>query len=254
MSFRIRFGNGLILGSGDYQLEPPVQGLETPEIRNGSGNYAGTDGGYFVSQLYGMRTITLKGFYGGCASELRRELLQRLYMRYYSPIVIEDFARDYWFTQAYVTDIKADLTSPKFGEFQITLTCPDPLLYRAESWQSTEPVSLRTALSAGQETTILRQGDSIAYPRFVLAGQKTDLEILINGERFALEGALTDTTIIDMKTRQVYSEDGTSLADMRTTDSKWLYLGDGANTIQVNAEDLSGVNWAMFYSPGYRGI
>ncbi len=46
----------------------PVSGLSAPAIRTADGVYAGVDGGYVSSQLYGFRTITFSGFYQGKTS------------------------------------------------------------------------------------------------------------------------------------------------------------------------------------------
>ena len=243
---RIRFGNGLVFGSGDYQLQSPISGLDTPAIRNGSGLYAGVDGGYMISQYYGHRTITLKGFFSGCVSELRQNLLSKLYMRYYMPVTIEDYDGNYWFTRGYITDIKCDITSPKVGQYQITVLCPDPLLYSCDSFTSDTPSVIEHNLTVNGDTTILRQGDCDNFPVITLTGEFTNPIITIGNYAFGL-GLTTDSSskiTIDMKNRTVRALDGTSLAEYRLTDSRWLYLGQGANTITLETENPSDMGTA----------
>lgn len=253
---RIRLSSGITFGSGDYQIQT-IDGLETPAIRNGNALYAGADGGYMVSQYYGHRTIVIKGFFGGCVSDLRKALLSKLYMRYYTGITIEDFNGDYWFTQGYVTDIKCQLKSPKVGEYQITLLCPDPLLYPAQTFLSNSPVVIEEALTVNGDTTILRHGDSDAFPVITLTGEFTNPVISIGDYAFGLNLTTDNSSIItiDMKNRTVKADDGTSLAEYRLVDSRWLHLGLGANTITVETENSSDTGTAeLSYSAGYRGI
>ena len=258
---RIRFGNGLILGGSDYQLKSPITGLDTPAVRNGNAVYAGADGGYMISQYYGHRTIVLKGFFiGNCqdkTDELRKELISKCYFRYNMSVVIEDLQDNYWFTQGYITDLKCDLTSPKVGEYQMTVLCPDPLIYPCANFTSEFPTVIEKTLTVNGDTTVLRQGDCDAYPVITLTGEFTNPIITIGNYAFGL-GLTTDNTSIiriDMKNRTVKASDGTSLAEYRLIDSRWLYLGQGANTINVETENDNDTGTAkLTYSAGYRGI
>ena len=258
---RIRFGNGLILGGSDYQLKSPITGLDTPAVRNGNAVYSGADGGYMVSQYYGHRTIVLKGFFiGNCqdrTDELRKDLIANCYFRYYMPVVVEDLKNNYWFTQGYITDLKCDITSPKVGEFQMTILCPDPLIYPCEAFTSASPTVIEKNLTVNGETTILRIGDCDALPVITLTGEFTNPIITIGDYAFGL-GLTTDSSsviTIDMKRRTVQALDGTSLAEYRLVDSRWLYLGRGANTIIIETENNSDTGTAkLTYSAGYRGI
>ena len=56
--------NGLEFGNeGESIAISTVSGLETPPIRNNTGDWSGRDGGFMSSQLYSARTITIQGFY-----------------------------------------------------------------------------------------------------------------------------------------------------------------------------------------------
>ena len=253
---RIRLSNGIIFGQSPYEITS-IDGLETPAIRNGNALYAGADGGYMVSQYYGHRTITLKGFFAGCVSDLRKTLLSNLYMRYYTGITIEDFEGDYYFTQGYVSDIKTTLKSSNAGEYQITLLCPDPLLYPAQTFLSSSPVVIEENLAVNDDTTILRHGDSDVFPIITLTGEFTNPVVTIGDYAFGLNLTTDNSSIItiDMKNRTVKADDGTSLAEYRLVDSRWLHLGLGANTITIETENNSDTGTAkLTYSAGYRGI
>lgn len=253
---RIRLSSGIIFGQKPYQIQT-IDGLENPAMRNGSAVYSGADGGYMVSQYYGHRTITIKGFFIGCVSELRRELLSQLYMRYNSKITIEDFNKDCWYTEGYVTDIKTQLKSPRKGEYQITLLCPDPLLYPAETILSSAPEVISEELAVNGDTTLLRHGDSDAFPIITLTGEFTNPIISLGEYAFGLGLTTDDSSIItiDMKSRTVKANTGDSLAEYRLVDSRWLHLGLGANTITITTENPSDTGTAnLTYSAGYRGI
>lgn len=255
---RIRFSNGLQFGSGSpYQIQSPLQGLDTPKIRNGEATYAGADGGYMISQYYGSRTITIKGFFHGCVSDLRQQLLSQLYMRYYMGIVIEDFNKDCWFTQGYIIDVKCDITSPTTGQYQISVLCPDPLLYPAENFLASGPEIITENLAVNGDTTILRHGDSDVFPTITLTGEFTNPIITIGDYAFGLNLTTDESSIItiNMKSRTVFAQDGTSLAPYRLVDSRWLHLDNGANTITIETESPSDTGAAQLtYSAGYRGI
>lgn len=131
---KIRIGTAITLGGDSkYQLSPPITGLGTAAIRNGEGLYAGKDGGYVSSQFYGKRTLVFSGFcIGGTCEETqawRTDFLNKLRIRYNYPIFIEDFVGNYYFTEGYLIDIKADITGAKVWQYQITFLCPDPLIY-----------------------------------------------------------------------------------------------------------------------------
>ena len=131
---QIKIGNILYIGGDSaYHLSSPVQGLESPDIRVGDGLYAGRDGGFVSGHFYGHRTIVLSGFYVGAdceeASELRETLFGLLRIRYVHPIVITT-ASNVWYCEGVVSNVKADIESLVAGKYQVTLLCPDPMLYR----------------------------------------------------------------------------------------------------------------------------
>ena len=129
-----------------FALISKVEGLETAPYRNGTGDWSGADGGYISSQLFSARTITISGVYidrqAGCdystASMAQFDHLARLYIRSRLPIRTKQYIRIFtdsgmtFYTEGYCVDIKMDLTYIGYGEYQITMYCPDPALYRGD--------------------------------------------------------------------------------------------------------------------------
>ena len=128
--------NGLTMGvDKKIAIKPPVQGLETAPLRIGAGDWSGRDGGYVSSQFYSSRVIVINGFYIGESCEeadaLRNQISDALKIRQSLPLFITTFSGDMYFVQSYLRDFKMDITGPKSGDFQITVICPDHLLYDA---------------------------------------------------------------------------------------------------------------------------
>ena len=127
-----------------FTIVTKVEGLETAPYRNGTGDWSGADGGYISSHLFSARVITISGVYidhrAGCdystATDSQFDHLARLYIRSRLPIRTKLNIRIFldsgmtFYTEGYCTDIKMDLTYIGSGEYQITMYCPDPALYR----------------------------------------------------------------------------------------------------------------------------
>lgn len=281
MEFRI--GDEITLGGDSkYKLLSPITGLTSPDIRNGDGLYAGVDGGYVSSQLYGFRTIVLTGLYVGnsCAEadELRLNLMSRAHIRYLYPIFITTFSGRYYYTEGYISDIKADITGPRTGEFQITLLCPDPLIYDGgdgvdadSAWfeqsfytpeaggyiiEYTTPVQWK---SGERDANITNYGSAETYPIITIKGQATNPVIynLTTGKFVALDYTTNagDELIIDMKNR-VITLNGVSIASARTLDSSWWKLVQGINRISFTTDDPQNDvdHGTVKYKIGFEGI
>lgn len=123
-----------------------VAGLETAPYRNGTGDWSGADGGYLSSQLLSARTITISGAYidkkAGCdfsGEEIAPfDQLARIYIRSRLPIRTKQYIRIFldsgltFYTEGYCVDVKMDYEYIGYGEYQITMYCPDPILYRGD--------------------------------------------------------------------------------------------------------------------------
>lgn len=262
--------NGLTLGGDSrYFVQSPIQGLEKPPIRMGQGEWSGRDGGYVSSQFYSPRLITINGFYMGTncnhADELRVNLSNSMPIRQSLPTFITTFSGKQYFTQAYLKDYKADITSDRVGEFQISLVSPDPLLYDAgdgvdpdSGWQNLDvykivgggyvtAYDMPVQWTPGTTPTIANNdGDVVIYPQFKIVGAVNNPRIANLDENKFVELEITttqpdDEIIIDMEQRTV-TLNGGSILSYRTLDSQWWGLTPGTNTVQftsAGAEDVS---------------
>lgn len=283
MIFRI--GDDIVLGGNSkYHLSAPLSGLTAPDIRTGDGLYAGVDGGYVSSQLYGFRTIVLQGFYIGdsCeeADQLRSDLMAKLHIRYLYPVFIKTFSGRNYFVEGYISDIKSDVTNPRSGEFQISILCPDPIIYDGGDGMTTDsswvevvfykeqgggftiPYEVPVTWSSGQTTTVVNSGDVDAYPIITLKGKVHDAKIrnLTTGEFILLNTpagetvATSDITIIDMKQR-IITKNGLSIASWKDVDSTWWALIPGNNKVVLETSSSNDISsGSIKYKFGYRGI
>lgn len=267
MYFRI--GNEIqIGGNSPYQLEPGIEGLGSADIRTGDGLYAGVDGGYVSSQLYGTRTITLTGFYvaSNCeqADELRRNLTTKLHIRYLYPIFIHSFGGSDYFVEGYITDIKADIDGVRANEFQITILCPDPIIYDGGDGEDPDSVwrEQRFFPAGGGDNTIKNDGMMEVYPIITLQGilhtptitNQTTNQFLTLARNLTAEQTVT----IDMKERLIILNDSgisSSVASSRSITSSWWTLAPGDNTVVLSSLEAEDMDYATIrYKVGYGGI
>ena len=278
----IKIGDTITFGGNSkFQITPPLSGLTSPDIRTGDGLYAGVDGGYVSSQLYGFRNIVISGFYIGktCqeADELRQQLMSELHIRYLYPIFITSFSGKHYFVEGYITDRRSDITNPTSGEFQITIHCPDPIIYDGgdgiasdsawfeQTFYKEQPGGFNIEyqvpvqwVSGQMATNIENLGTVAAYPIITLSGKFTNPKItnLTTNEFIELERETTvsDTIVIDMKER-IITLNGVSIASSRTIDSSWWTLLQGNNKIVLETDSSSDNNFGTIkYKVGYLGV
>lgn len=259
---RIKIGTTLYLGGDSkYQISPSLQGLESPAIRMGDGLYAGRDGGYVSGHFYGHRTLVIKGFYIGrdCeeADMLRRQLFGYLRIRYKTPIFIEDFSENIYYTEGYISSIKADLERGTSGEYQITIICPDPILYKATSMDEST-IWREESLSYATDVSINNTGNVNIYPIITLNGALYNPQIINNttsqGFALELETESSDTLVINFEKRLVLLN-GNSVNSTRTADSQWIYLLPEVNLIRIDDESGSAsITANIKYKEGMAGI
>ena len=259
----IQIGESLFLGGDStYQLSPPVQGLESAAYRVGDGLYAGRDGGYVSGHFYGHRTLTFKGFYVGkdCeeAAELRRILFGYLRIRYRLPIVITT-AEGKFYTEGYITDVKADIENLVSGEFQLIFLCPDQNIYEADGsggvkWYEED-------LAVNDTTVVGNGGDVEAYPIITITGIMNGIQIVNATTQQTMEIDLAtegvdDEIVIDMEKRMI-TADGVGANQYRSLTSSWWSLVQEDNDIQVICEEESGAptpEVKIRYRKGFVGI
>lgn len=257
----IKIGESLFLGdNSDYKLSPPVSGLASPAFRVGDGVYAGRDGGYVSGHYYGHRTLVLRGFYIGTdcenAAELRRVLFGYLRIRYRLPILITT-AEGQYYTEGVITDVKADVTNLKGGEYQLTILCPDPILYEAAlgvaKWYEHTLVN-------GGTTEIANGGDVEIYPVITITGIVDGVELTNDTTEQTMQIDVTsenddDEIVVDMQKR-IITLNGVGINEDRSLNSSWWYLAQEANDITVNIGEDSGssVEVKIRYRKGFSGV
>lgn len=275
----IKIGDLQFGGNSKYQIEPGISGLSCAEIRNGDGVYSGVDGGYMSSQLYGFRTIVFTGFYVGSscedADELRRNLVTSLRIRYLFPIFITTFSQRHYYTEGYVTDIKADIEGKRAGEFQLTIVCPDPYIYDGGDGTSTDSAWIEQPFykvgsggfkityptpvpwNAGQQfTAVVNNGTVQTYPIINLTGRLNNPTVrnMTTGDFVTISGSYNGTVLIDMKNR-IITYNGGTIASNRSITSTWWSLQTGENKIILETTSTSDVDYGMIrYKQGYEGI
>lgn len=258
---QIKIGSTLYIGgSSKYQLSPNIQGLECPAIRVGDGLYAGKDGGYVSGHFYGHRTIIIPGFYIGSdcdeADGLRKLLFGFMRIRYRLPICIRDFSDNYYFTEGYVTSVKASITNPVSGDFQLTLLCPDPNLYYIDNFSAVTPKYFETNLRS--TTTISNEGNVDAYPIITITGIVHDVTIENTTTLQTMEIEITTTNATDVlminMDKRVITLNGDVINANRSTDSSWWYLLPENNEIALTFGNGSSATAKLKYKKGYVGI
>lgn len=238
---QIKIGSILYIGGDSpFKLSPPVTGLESPAIRVGDGLYAGRDGGFVSGHFYGHRTIVVNGFYIGAdcenASELRETLFGLLRIRYLHQIIITTETGD-WFTEGVVSNVKADITSLVAGNFQITLLCPDPILYYipTPSNPNTIYTSKTMTITSGTGSTTINSASVVdTYPIITWGGriQGFSATNTTTGRTFAVDDNVpSGQTVIDFKKRTIMVGD-VCYNSHRLVDSQWWTLIPGENVIE----------------------
>ena len=267
---KIAFGTGLFLGGGSdeytYEIQS-ISGLESPEVRNGNGVYSGADGGYWVSQYFGLRTVVIKGFSltrcANDANKIRKYFIDRLPIRYVCPIIIEDFDNNYWYIEGCITDVKSDLTKPYAMEYQITVVCSDPLIYPAGNFTDFMPrvETYALELNGEMQNCFVAQGALYAFPKITVSGIYTTPLTITNdttGEFITIDNTTTegtDKTVIDIKNRAILLN-GETINNLMTIDSSWFQLEQGNNHILITSGDPvnDSATAQIEYSVGFRGI
>lgn len=259
MQFKI--GSTLFLGGeSKYKLSAPLQGLAAPAIRTGDGLYAGRDGGFVSGHYYGHRTLVLQGFYIGdnCedAAELREVLFSLLRIRYNQPVIIYT-ANGNFYTEGVVSDVKADLESLTAGKYQISILCPDPILYSLGEGTTAADSWVTTKLTNSATTLVGNAGSVDAYPLITCVGGFSKITITneTTEKSMVLEMSASagNTTVFDMSKR-IITKNGELANANRTPESVWWSLIPGVNNIRVTPTSASSLTVTMQHRVGRAGI
>lgn len=252
MNFEI---NGLLIGAGTmYELESPVEGLDTPDIRTSSNNYSGRDGGIIAGQFYSPRLITLTGFVHNYLcddqSEARKNFQAALPIREDLDLIITTFTGEQYTTTVRVVDVQLPITDKKISNFKVDLYASDPNLYEIAGFELIIPRTSGGGFilpvvvpiifeEGGGITNVPNNGSTVIYPTFKIVGSATN-PIFTNvdtGEvvQVNITTGPGDELLIDMKNRTI-TLNGSSVLGYRTDDSSWFGLKVGVNKITYNTD------------------
>lgn len=256
----IKVGDLIFGETSDYHLSPSIDGLESPKIRTGDGLYAGRDYGFMSGHYYSYRTIVLKGFFIGnnCENtvQLSNTLFNYLRIRKTFPIVV-NMQDEQYYIEGYVMDVKSDYTSNKIGEFQITIACPDPVLYLAEN---DKPIVKSITLTDGYSNKNLL--DKTATP-VLKANNKLTLTPLDTGVRVGWSGSAQTNVwgwnvYLICKASEVVGKNFTLSADVsvhNTSNTACMYIGvadingnnrvSKANTSTISGDAHKSISWTV---------
>lgn len=276
--------NGIQLGGkSKYQVQAPITGLDMPPIRMGQGNWSGRDGGYVSTQFYGPRVVVIKGFYVANTCEegdaLRKSLIEAMPIRQSLPLHITTHSNKNFQIHTYVQDVKMDIQEGGvFGEYQISLVAPDPLIYEAgllddpnSGWQEL-PVdkivgggyitayNMPVQWTPGTTPAVaVNAGDVVINPQIKIVGKVTNPIItnLTTGQFVRVNITTTQNTdelIIDMDRRTI-TLNGGSVLSFRTLDSLWWGLNPGNNIISYTSSSANDTMAVLVrWRNGYKGI
>lgn len=251
--------NGLQIGNGtNFQIESPVEGFETPPIRQSSDDYSGRDGGVITGHFYSPRLITISGHIIGQTADqhetLRQTLQAAMPIRQALDLQLTTFSSDVYTTSVKLLDFKMPYIHPRASRFKIDLFAGDPYLYSSDIFESILtkyvgggfilPVTLPITFDPGSSPTVVNNGGTVeTYPTFTIDGAATNPVItnVDTGEKVELSPlsmSTGDILVIDMRNRTI-TLNGSSVLYLRSEDSDWFTLAVGSNRFRYDTDDVN---------------
>ena len=276
--FLIEINNIITLNArgGNFFLDPPVEGLALPKVRNSSFNWSGKDGGLSPESYFGMRFITLKGRVRGDTptelAENRLALQNALASKIANLIITTDDGRRLSIDTK-LLDFDCDIIRTKeIAPFRMDLLAPDPLIYdlssldgnsvtieRNSSGGYVTPYILPVVWEAGtQPTNVINNGSKIIYPIITFTGEGSNPELRNNttGKYFGVDFNLSDgdEVVVDMLNRTILLNGG-SVVSYKSSGSSWwgLEVGDNLCSLTTDAVDDT-ITAEVTWKTGYLGI
>lgn len=262
--------------TGNFKLQAPVVGLDTPTERTSFGNYSGTDGGYVASQFYGVRDFSITGFIRSESTTqhaLDRQILTNsVPLKEDIGITIITFAGQSLYFTARRTRLSMDVIKPCVSAFKIDFVAPDHLIYDISEGSMLSvtlskltgggailpfilPVTLDA--SAGSQS-VINSGTSTIYPLITVSGTVTNPRITNLTTNQAIEITINmsgaDELLIDMRHRTI-TLNGSNILAYKTTDSEWWGLFVGSNLLQFETDGGGDTGTAtVTWRPAVTGI
>lgn len=273
----------------DYQsnigmyIQPPILGLEMPNLRLSSYERPNVDGAFVPSQLYGGRVVSFTGFVGGgsiAAYRANRRTITSLFKIRRSDEVL--LANTFKFKTMDDLELQIDCYTNLFsfpdhnlsnGKYQVHLFAPKHEIYSQAVNSETIYIhsgggmAIPTALPMDMsvdgsiEATLVNAGNIEAYPTVTFYGPLTNPTLTneTNGDVMNLTYTLTSgqRIVVDTKnhTALYYSSDVDTTGDNVLDDisGDFLRLASGSNTIKLtdsvyNASGRVQLSWRDTYS------
>ena len=258
-------------------LDTEIDGLDLPDIRTSSGNYAGRNGGYIGGQFYSARSISLQGAVVSsdvATVEAVRQAFQSAIAGFDVTMTILTNAGASYVIYAQLVDF--DMPTPRdlfHHDWKLELQAPDPTIYdntsggalsasiaRVVSGGYSYPVTYPVTYAAGTPPTTVTNGGTIeVYPVVTLNNIMTNPVVanLTTNQLFGLSPLTTsvgDKVVIDMLQHTV-TLNGSSIFGLRTPSSEWWPLDVGSNTISLTTSSGSDtVTGSVSWRSGYQAI
>lgn len=261
-----------------FLLQTPINGLESPPIRQNNIARPGRHGSLVTSQYYDGRPISWPGVVSGenpsQYENNRRALLDAVKMvhddiGYPLPIPVEftTLSGKSYFANCYFDAPRFALEMPDSAAFHISGLIADPFIFGAV--QVVSPtiapptgggyvvpmiVPYTSAGAAGGSVSLANSGQENAMPIITLTGKLTNPTVTnqTTGKFLQLNYTIPvgSTVIIDMA-NQTITQDGSSKIATKTVTSDWWDIVPGVNTISVDSTSTSdnGSGLVKFYPP-----
>ena len=243
-------------GDTAFKISAPIDGLETPPIRNSTMNYSGKDGGLVTGQYYSPRLITITGFIISSTAQTheqaRRQLQEALPIREDLDFIVNTFADLEYISSVRLLDFKMSIIDPVGSQFKIDLFASDPNLYTGDiqsalvSLEEGGGFLLPTVVfpiifDPGTAPTIVTNSGAVdVLPIITIEGTATNPRITKTetGEYVEVQVTMgaSDELIIDMANRTI-TLNGGSIISFRESGSSWWDLDVGGNPISYETDD-----------------
>jgi len=277
-------GNSITFDGKSYILVN-VDGLASPLVRLPRYNLPGSSGAYISNALYGERAIKIKGVVNAPDGSRLTYLANRLTLinalAYQTnnagqilpqTITISLENGTVLTTSGYMdTPLAMGFSEDQmdYEEFQLTLACPDPLLYSQNTISGVVslpigggaaiptaiPISL--GASSGGQLVLVNTGAATVFPTITLTGPLTNPYItnLRTGQFLKFNYTLNtgDLPVVINCATQTITQGANVKNGIQSQDSTFWGMLSGSNTIGFSASGGSGTA-SISFSPAFLGV
>lgn len=270
--------NGFTLNDGlsGVFLDTQITGLDLPDVRTSSGNYAGRDGGYVGAQFFDPRDISIQGtVFADSAADLetaRQDLQNAVRGKTVTMQIITNGGNSY-IVYCNLIDFEMPIPEDLFNApFQIQLVAPDPTIYDNATGTALTvnvpllisggyvyPVVYPVVYSPGSSpTTVTNSGTEAVYPIITLTGSATNPVITDQATNAFTSLNLTtgpsDVIQIDMRQRTILLNGGSVFASQGVGSTFWSLVTGGNPIALTTSSGTDTVVGTVSWRSGYMGI